>query len=56
MDGVEVAGHNLLGNLVDEGLSTGAAVVHGEAGSHLSILTIHQANGVGLAVDVNAHQ
>jgi len=56
LDGVKVAGHNLLGDLLDEGLGAGTVVVHSEARAYFPALAIHQANGVGLAVDVHAHQ
>jgi hypothetical protein len=55
LDSVEVAGHNLLSDVVDEGLGTRMVVVHSEAGAGLFTLAVHQTHGVGLAVDVNAH-
>ncbi len=53
---IEVAIEHQLSHLLDEGFCARLVVVHGEAWEPFLALAIHHTDGVGLAVDVNAHQ
>ena len=56
MDGIEIAGKDLLSHLVDERLRTGAVVGYSEARSHFPSLAVQESHGIGGAVDIDAHQ
>ncbi len=56
LDGIEVTGSDLLGDLTHECRGTGAVVVDGETVAEQLAVAIHQTAGVGLAVDIDADQ